>query len=72
MQKKKPSKTKTNKKPSPPYTHTKEQENNIEFVLCWPTASGHGACFGVWLISPVTLHCKTWIFPSSAGIINYK
>lgn len=26
------------------------------FVLCWPTALGHGVFFGVWFIYPVMLH----------------
>lgn len=36
----------------------------MESVLCWPTISGHGACPGVLLIYPKTLHLRKWIFPS--------
>lgn len=25
----------------------------MDFILCWPITTGHGACLGVWLIYPV-------------------
>lgn len=34
----------------------------MDSLFCWPTTSGHGACLGVWLINPGTLHWRRLIF----------
>lgn len=30
------------------------------WVSCWATMLEHGACRGVWLINPMTLHWRNW------------
>lgn len=36
----------------------------MEFLSCWPTTPGPGACPGMWLICPGMLHCRKFPFPS--------
>lgn len=54
---------------TPPQTFpkSKQTEESIEFILCWPPTPGHGACFTVWLIHPVTVHWRklTLVLPAS-------
>lgn len=39
----------------------KPSKNNIVFVLCWPSTSGHGAFPNEWFVYPVRLHQRKWI-----------
>lgn len=39
-----------------------------EFVLCWSTIPGHGACPGIWLTYPVTVQWEKLILPLPAVI----
>jgi hypothetical protein len=63
-----PQRQKSNKKkPNKIYTKKakpKENSPEIKFVLCCVTPLGHGACPGVQLIDPVTLHWRRQLFPS--------
>lgn len=50
-----------NKQPRPIKQHQKivkmeiTPQNKIEFILCWSTTPGHGACSRMWLIDPGTV-----------------
>lgn len=48
----------------PPNPKYKNKEKNVNSIT-----PGHGVCFGVWLINPMTLHWRKLIFPLSVSIL---
>lgn len=55
---------------TPPPTKTKQKTYGV--LLCWLTTPGNGACLGVWLIHPVTLHWRILILPFPGGVYHMK
>lgn len=51
------------KKPNMTKQNKSTLNTTMESALCWSSTPGHGACPGVWVFHPVTLHWRKLIFP---------